>query len=216
MGTAGPEMAEAVEGLLAERDIPYRPLTPTQSIDAAAQELVLGNGERVAFDLLVAVPAHRAPQVVQDSGLVNDAGWIPVDVHTLVTRFEGVYALGDVATIPLPGRFQQDEALVLPKAGVFAHKEAEVLAHNLTVAITEQGEPQSFDGYGGCFIELGDGRAGYGEGNFYDPKAPDVTLRPPARRWHLVKVLLEKYWLWRWFASRPNRVHAIGDKILFG
>ena len=215
MGTAGLEMAEAVKGLLAERDIPYRPLTPTQSIDAAARELVLASGERVPFDLLAAVPAHRSPQVVQESGLANEAGWIPVDAGTLTTSFEGVYALGDVTTIPLPGRFQPDKPLVLPKAGVFAHKEAEALAHNLAVEITGQGTPQSFDGVGGCFIELGDGRAGYGEGNFYDPQAPDITLRSPSRRWHWVKVLIEKYWLWRWFSGRPGGLHTIGDKILF-
>jgi len=127
-----------------------------------------------------------------------------------------VYALGDVTTIPLPGRFKPDKPLVLPKAGVFAHRQAEVLAHNLAAAITGQGEPQSFDGFGGCFIELGDGRAGYGEGNFYDPQAPAVTLRSPARRWHWVKVLIEKYWLWRWFEGGPSSLHTIGDRILFG
>jgi sulfide:quinone oxidoreductase len=121
-----------------------------------------------------------------------------------------------VTAIPLPGRFQSDKPLMLPKAGVFAHKQAEVVAHNLAVEIIGQGTPQSFDGYGGCFIELGDGRAGYGEGNFYDPQAPAVTLHSPIRRWHWGKVLIEKYWLWRWFVHQPGRFHKIGDKILFG
>jgi sulfide:quinone oxidoreductase len=216
MGTAGPTMAEAVKGMLAEREIPYRPLTPTQAVDAARRELVLESGERVPFELLVAVPPHRSPQVVRDSGLTNDVGWVPVNPQTLSTDFEGVYALGDVATIPLPGRFKPDKPLVLPKAGVFAHKQAEVLAHNLAVEITGQGTLKPFDGLGGCFIELGDGRAGYGEGNFYHSLAPAVTLRRPARRWHWVKVLIEKYWLWRWFAGGPNSLHHIGDRLLFG
>ncbi|MCK4724653.1 MAG: NAD(P)/FAD-dependent oxidoreductase, partial [Anaerolineales bacterium] len=216
MGTAGPEMAQAVKSMLAERDIPYRPLTATQSIDVAAQELVLETGERVPFDLLVGVPPHRSPEVVRASGLANDAGWIPVDANTLATRFDGVYALGDVTTIPLPGRFNPDKPLVLPKAGVFAHKQAEVVAHNLVVEITGEGNPESFDGFGGCFIELGDGRAGYGEGNFYDAQAPAVTLRPPARRWHWAKELIEKYWLWRWFSGGPRVINAIGDRLLFG
>lgn len=69
---------------------------------------------------------------------------------------------------------------------------------------------------GGCFIELGDGRAGYGEGNFYHPKAPAVSQRSPARRWHWVKVLIAKYWLWRWFVAGPNWMHRIADWILFG
>jgi sulfide:quinone oxidoreductase len=216
MGTAGPDMAEAVKAMLAERNIPYRPLTATRSVDGAARELELESGERVPFDLLVAVPPHRSPEVVREAGLTNEGGWIPVDAQTLSTPYEGVYAIGDVTTIPLPGRFNADKPLVLPKAGIFAHKQAEVVAHNLTVEVTEHGELQSFDGFGGCFIELGDGRAGYGEGNFYDSQAPAVELRPPARRWHWAKVLLEKYWLWRWFTRGPAGIHSLGDRLFFG
>ena len=139
-----------------------------------------------------------------------------MDDKTLATAYEGVYAIGDVTTIPLPGRFNPDKPLVLPKAGVFAHRQAEVLAHNIAVEITGKGKPESFDGFGGCFIELGDGRAGYGEGNFYHPQAPDVMLRPPARRWHWAKELTEKYWLWRWFSRWPQSIKKIGDRIIFG
>jgi sulfide:quinone oxidoreductase len=216
MGTAGPQMAQAVKSLMTERDIQYRPLTATHSVDSEQRHLVLENGERVSFDLLVGVPPHRSPKVVRDSGLANDAGWIPVDANTLATRFENVYALGDVTTIPLPGRFSADKPLVLPKAGVFAHKQADILAHNLAVEITGKGNAKTFDGYGGCFIELGDGRAGYGEGDFYDPQAPAVMLRPPARRWHWVKELIEKYWMWRWFSGGPQAIKSIGDRLLFG
>lgn len=216
MGTAGPAMAEAVKGLLDERKIPYRPLTGTRAVDAEQKELVLESGERVPFDLLVAVPAHRSPGVVREAGLTDEAGWVPVDAATLATRFERVYALGDVTTIPLPGRFSPDKQLVLPKAGVFAHKQAEVLAHNIAVEINGRGTAHSFEGSGGCFIELGDGRAGYGEGDFFDPEAPAVSLHPPARHWHWVKILIEKYWLWRWFTAGPGAIKAIGDRILFG
>ncbi len=216
MGTAGPEMAQAVESMMEERDIPYRSLTGTKSIDVDTNELVLEKGERVSFDLLIGIPPHRSPQVIRDTNLVNEGGWVPVDDKTFVTSFERVYAIGDITTIPLPGRFNPDKPLVLPKAGIFAHKQAEVLAHNIAVEITGKGEVESFDGFGGCFIELGDGRAGYGEGNFYDPQAPAVVLRPPARRWHWAKEFIEKYWLWRWFSSWPHAIKKIGDLIIFG
>ena len=87
MGTAGPEMAGAVKSLLEDCGIPFNPLTGTQSVDTASSELVLENGERVPFDLLVDVPPHRSPKIVRESGLANDAGWIPVDANTLATRF---------------------------------------------------------------------------------------------------------------------------------
>jgi len=72
-----------------------------------------------------------------------------------------VYAIGDVTGIPL------ELGKPLPKAGVFAHGEAEVVARNIVRAITGRGRPASFDGYGECFIETGDGKTGFGRGNFY-------------------------------------------------
>jgi sulfide:quinone oxidoreductase len=68
-----------------------------------------------------------------------------------------------------------------------------------TYKITGRGTPAAFDGHGDCFVEVGDGRAGFGGGNFYADPLPQVTLRRPAVRWHLGKVLFEKSWLWRWF-----------------
>jgi sulfide:quinone oxidoreductase len=216
MGTAGPLMGNAVQSMLADANIPYRPLTGTQAIDGDSRHLILTSGEHVPFDLLVGVPAHRSSQVVRAAGLTNDAGWIPVDAHSLITSADGVYAVGDVTGIPLPGRFKPDVALTLPKAGVFAHRQAEVIAFNLSAEILGREERRTFDGLGGCFIELGNGRAGYGAGNFYDPQAPVVTLRAPTRYWHWAKVLVEKYWLWRWFSPRFARLQLLSDQILFG
>jgi sulfide:quinone oxidoreductase len=87
----------------------------------------------------------------------------------------------------------------LPKAGVFAHGEAEVVARNVARAITGKGQPAAFDGFGECFVETGDGKAGFGRGNFYAEPLPSVKLENPARRWHWGKVIFEKRWLRQWF-----------------
>jgi len=114
---------------------------------------------------------------------------VSVDRHSLETRFPRVYAIGDVVAIPLKlGK-------PLPRAGVFAHGEAEIVANNIAHAITGAGATARFDGQGECFIEIGDGKAGFGGGNFYAEPAPAITLRPPSWRWHLSKVLFEKSWL---------------------
>ncbi len=44
-----------------------------------------------------------------------------------------------------------------------------------------------------CFVEIGDGRAGFGSGNFYAEPAPQVKLVPPGLLRHLGKVAYEKY-----------------------
>lgn len=82
---------------------------------------------------------------------------------------------------------------------LLAYAEAEAVAENVTRAITGKGQPATFNGEGECFVETGDGKAGYGKGNFYGEPIPQVKLHSPGRRWHAGKVLFEKYWLKRWF-----------------
>ena len=78
---------------------------------------------------------------------------------------------------------------------MFAHREAEVVARNIACAIRGRPGGARFDGTGECFVEIGGGKAAFGGGNFYAEPLPDVTLRPPSRRLHLGKVLLEATWL---------------------
>ena len=189
MGVAGPQVSGAVKELLRQRGIPYHPAHQVKSVDAVARRLEFADGVHADFDVLAFVPPHRAPRVVRESALSSDNGWISVDRHSLETRFPRVYAIGDVVSIPLKlGK-------PLPKAGVFAHAEAEVVAGNIAAAV--QGRPGTarFDGRGGCFVEVGGGKAAFGNGDFYAEPMPSVRLRPPGRYWHLGKVLFEKSWL---------------------
>lgn len=189
MGVAGPEMSGAVKQLLQERGIPYHPEHQVKSVDAAARRLDFANGAQAGFDVLAAVPPHRAPRVVRESALAGETGWISVDRHTLQTRFPGVYALGDVVSIPLAlGK-------PLPKAGVFAHGQAEVVARNIASLIHGTAAEERFTGHGECFVEVGHGRAGYGGGDFYAEPKPVVTVHAPSVWHHLGKVAFEKAWL---------------------
>jgi sulfide:quinone oxidoreductase len=193
MGVAGPDVSAGVRGLVEARGIAYRPNHQVTQADPETKRLVFADGSSSAFDLLAYVPPHRAPRVVRESGLASESGWIAVDRNTLKTKFENVHAVGDVVTIPLKlGK-------PLPKAGVFAHAEAEVVAQNIAHAVTGKGAPATFDGNGECFIETGDGKAGIGRGSFYAEPLPVVRMRPPGYRWHFSKVLFEKTWLRRWF-----------------
>ena len=192
MGVAGPHVSEAVRGLLAQRTIGYHPSLAVREVDPVRRALSFDGGETAEFDLLVYVPPHRAPRVVREAGLTEGADWVRVDRATLATGVPGVYAIGDVTTIPL------SVGKPLPKAGVFAHGQAEVVAANLAASWSGAAPEEVFDGHGACFIETGDGRAGYGAGNFYAEPAPEIRLRAPSRLRHFGKVLFEKSWWWRW------------------
>lgn len=194
MGVAGPEVSAGVRAMVEAKSIGYHPERQVVGVDGAAKRLAFSNGESTDYDLLVHVPPLLPPAVVREAGLVAQSGsWVTVDRGSLATPFERVFAIGDVTSIPLKlGK-------PLPKAGVFAHAQAEVVARNIARAITGRGASASFDGHGECFIETGNGRAGFGRGDFYAEPLPRITLHAPALRWHWGKVLLEKSWLWRWF-----------------
>lgn len=190
IGQAG---GNAVREMIETRHIAYHPAHQIKEVDAANRRLSFANGVTAEYDLLLFVSPHKAPAVVREAGLTNEAGWIPVDRHTLQTKFEGVFALGDITTIPLK------MGKPLPKAGVFAHGQAETVAHNIAHTWTGRGNPRQYHGKGMCFIEAGFGRAGIGKGNFYAEPLPQVDLRRPTFLWHWGKLLYEKYWLYRRF-----------------
>ena len=98
-----------------------------------------------------------------------------------------------MTTIPVAG------GKFLPKAGVFAHGQAEVVAKRIAAELAGRAPSDVFQGKGACFLEMGDGIAAYATGNFSADDAPEVTLRRPGRRWHLAKVAVEQYWLKRWY-----------------
>jgi sulfide:quinone oxidoreductase len=189
MPVAGPVMGEAVVSMLAAKGIGFHPNLPLDHIDAAGRILVFKDGQREAFDFLAGVPPHRPPSVVKESPLANEAGWVPVDKHTLATRFENVYALGDVTTITLAN------GKPLPKAGTFAHAEAEAVAARIAAEIGGSAPRAEFDGLGYCWIEAGGGSAGFASGQFYAEPNPAVGQPRSGRLWHWGKVMFEQYWL---------------------
>ena len=195
MPVAGPQLGEAVRGMLQAKGIEFYPLHKLGAVDPGAREMTFDNGARFRYDLLVAVPPHRAPKAVVEAGLTNQTGWIPVDPGTLSTSQDGIYAIGDITAIPIPGRWKPDVPLMLPKAGVFAHAQAEVVAQRIVAAIAGRPCEATFCGDGYCVLEAGEDLAGFAFGNFFAEPAPRVQLRQIGKAWHLGKVLFEKWWL---------------------
>jgi len=191
MGVTGPDVSAQVRQMVEDRGITFHADHQVTEVDAQSKTIAFSNGSTATFDLLAYVPPHQAPQVVRDSGLIDDSGWVPVDRNTLQTRFPEVYAIGDVTGIPLK------MGKPLPKAGVFAERQANAVAHNIVHTITGKGKPAAFNGHGECFIETGEGKAGFGAGDFYAEPLPLITLHPPSRRWHVGKLLFEQSWIRR-------------------
>jgi sulfide:quinone oxidoreductase len=190
MGVAGANVSAAVTAILDNRGIDYHPSHQITAAEPGRADFADGRSE--GFDLLVYMPPIRLPDVVAASALASTSGWIEADRQTLATVFPGVYAIGDNTHLPL------SIGKPLPRAGVFAHAQALVVADNVAATIQGASATARFDGHGGCYIETGFGKAGYGSGDFYAEPSPKVNVRRPARRWHLGKVAFEYNVMRRW------------------
>ena len=191
MPAAGADVGNVIVKMLKERNIEYFPEHNVLKIDAASKR-VLFEIDEAGFELLLGVPPHIAPSVVRNADLLGPTGWIPVDSRTLQTRFANVYAIGDVTTIKLAN------GMFLPKAGVFAENQAKVVAERISADVGGESSSERFRGEGHCYLEVGNGMAAYGSGNFFATPSPSVKLENPSQKYRKEKEDFEKSRIAEW------------------
>jgi sulfide:quinone oxidoreductase len=170
MGTPIPISKEASAGILgglAERGIEFWPESVVTALDPATHQATLRDGRTINYDLFLGVPVHRCPTVVTESGLAVD-GWIPVDHTTFATRFENVYAIGDITSAPVP------------RVGVIAEGEAGTVADVLIHRLKGGAEPAPYPGIATCYIEFGGAEVAKFEVNFLGGPAPFGEFAEPS------------------------------------
>jgi sulfide:quinone oxidoreductase len=136
------------------------------AVDASRRVATLDDGAELHYDLFIGVPKHRAPAVIEASGMA-EGGWLPVNPRTLETKYPNVYAIGDIANTGTP------------KAGVFAEGAAKAVASSLISRIAGKGESHLYGGAGSCYIEFGGERVGRVDVDFFSgPKPTGVYYEP--------------------------------------
>jgi sulfide:quinone oxidoreductase len=113
----------------------------------------------------------------------------------LETRFPGVYAIGDLTEITLAN------GMPLPKAGVFAEGEGQIVANRIAAAFAGRTPEAMFEGVGHCFMEVGKGQALLVRGRFLAEPAPDVDLTEPSPQFLEEKHTFEAERLRAWFGE---------------
>ncbi len=143
-----PKATEALDHLLAEKNIHIESDFAIERIDAEAKKIIDYGGREIAYDLLVTVPTNKGDEVIARSGMGDDLNYVPTNKATLQSlAHQNIFVIGDATNIPAS------------KAGSVAHFEAEILTENILHYV--KGEPlkESFDGHANCFIETGHGKA---------------------------------------------------------
>jgi sulfide:quinone oxidoreductase len=181
-----PEASKALLAAFAERSIEWHPQRLVRGLDPDRNVALVGEDEELPYDLFLAVPVHRAPDVVLASGLAVD-GWIPVDPLTLETSFPGVYAVGDVASVGTP------------KAGVFAEGQAAVVADRILASARGEEASATYGGTGLCYLEVGHGNVAKVEVTFLSGQAPRGGLQGPSPELMADKQAFGSTRVRRWF-----------------
>jgi len=180
-----PAASEALLTAFEERGIGWHAGTLIRGLDPERKVAMMADGSEMAYDLFLGIPVHRAPAVVEASGLTED-GWIPVDSLTLETAFPDVYAVGDVTSVGTP------------KAGVFAEGQASVVADAI-IARAKGGDASQYDGVGICYLEFGHDEVAKVQVTFVQGQAPHGSMVPASQANAADKVEFGRSRIARWF-----------------
>ncbi|MCH7400461.1 FAD-dependent oxidoreductase [Belliella kenyensis] len=121
----------------------------------------------IPFDLLHLAPPQTAPKFVKDSSLVNDTGWLDVNINSMQhKRFPNIFGLGDVAALPTA------------KTGAAIRKQAPIVVDNIIKLIKgEMADNASYQGYSSCPLVTGYGKMVLAEFNYKNEFTPDPKLK---------------------------------------
>jgi sulfide:quinone oxidoreductase len=169
-----------------KKNIEYIPEMMVWSIDPAKKMAELDDGREVPFDLFLGIPEHRVPEVLEESGLLFD-DWVPVDRANMKTRYENVYAIGDVTSVGVP------------KAGLYAVSAARSAAECIISEYLGKEFDAPFDGKGRCYIEFGQGLVGRADVDFFTPGGPTGSHQKASTQIARDKKKLEEEMKSRWF-----------------
>ncbi|MDP4127547.1 MAG: FAD-dependent oxidoreductase [Bacillota bacterium] len=189
---APPEVGQSVRNMLNKKGIEL--ITEAKVLNVEKNVLILDHGTKIYADLLLGIAPHWTPEVLRNTDLVDSRGYVKVNPLTLETSYPGVYAIGDATAIRLPVM-----GAYAPKAGVFAHAQADVVARNIVLLSRGLKPKYRYKGKGMCIMNTGFGRARYSTVHYYKKPQPFITLLRPTKLAYWAKVAFEKYWFKRSF-----------------
>jgi sulfide:quinone oxidoreductase len=152
------KISRVVEPMFQEKGIEVSTFFNIDSVDPVKKKVSSLEGEEFQYDLLIAVPPHHGADVIINSGIGDQDGYVPTDRGTMkVTGQDGVYAIGDATNIPVS------------KSGVVAHLQSVVVAHNIVAEINGSRDMLEYNGRINCPMEVGEHKAIFVSATYTSP-----------------------------------------------
>jgi sulfide:quinone oxidoreductase len=189
METFGPLMVDGFSRFLDQRQVRFEGGFELDGHDRSDRTLRSKDGRDLSYDLALVVPAHRAPAVIANAGLVADGGYMDVRLPSMASpAHEDVWGIGD-AVAPTIG---------LGMAGVFAHFQAEHVVTQIIDRTRGTYVGELYNMVGICVMDTGyEGAAVWCD--FTDKlrghsDTPDCRMLGGMRAFRAVKSGFEAYW----------------------
>ena len=151
--------------------------------DESIGEVISGTSNiEMPFDFLHLAPPQEAPAFVKNSTLVNEAGWLDVDIHTLQhKKFANIFGIGDVAALPTA------------KTGAAIRKQVPIIVEHIESLLKNKTiSAQRYNGYSSCPLVTGYGKMVLAEFDYANKFTPDPKLKQL-----LIKDSSKEHWrLW--------------------
>ena len=146
----GPEIWQYLEDLFEKRGITVH--LEVQLVRLDGKTLHFNDGTTLPYDLAILVPPYRGIKALENSGLTNDRGFVPMDWNTMradQSIHRNIYAIGDC--IGNPG----------PKQGHLALMQATVAAEHVAWRINRGGTVRAYLPEFRCVMDQGGGEGLY-------------------------------------------------------
>ncbi len=185
-----PVAAKILAEFAAKKNIKVTPHFDLAQVNANEKTIESGKGDKVGYDLLVAIPPNVGDKALIDSGISDVVGFVPTDNHTLkAENLDRVFVVGDTTNVPTS------------KAGSVAHYQAYTLVENLIREIDGHKAKPTFDGHATCFLASGFEKAILLDFNYDVEPLPGKFPFPGMGPFSLLQESLNNYWgkmMFRW------------------
>ena len=174
------KISRVVEPMVHNRGIEGTTFFNVDSVDPAGRKIYSLEGEVFDYDLLISVPPHHGADVIIDSGIGDQDGYVPTDRGTMkVQGQEVVYAIGDATNIPIS------------KSGVVDHLQSVVVARNIVADMRKKGGLLEYNGRINCPMEVGHHKAIFVSATY---ASPPIDQTPSTVKYMEKRAFARIYW----------------------
>ena len=178
-----PVAAKALRAFADKKNIKVTPYFDLAKVNANEKTIESHKGDKVGYDLLVAIPPNFGAKAITDSGMGDPMGYMQVDQYTLKAQnADRVYVLGDATNVPTS------------KAGSVAHYMSYTVVENLVREIDGHEALPTFDGHATCFLASGFEKAILLDFNYEVEPLPGKFPFPGMGPFSLLEDTFGNYW----------------------